>query len=802
MIESKEQVGMYLLGPITEAWGRRIEAGKQARQAWMTVANMCDKFFRGDSNFMWKDDFRKEFMPGMSGSNFQITLNKAFELVAIFGPTLFWQYPHRKVQSYRPPDETIIAQILGQGDEQTMQAISAQSQQDQLVREGRNSLMELYLNWSQREQPGGLAGEAEHAITEALVKGRGLLWTEAYSFPGDPAVFTGSFFDSVENLIIDPDCKDPQLRDCMWIARRHVNPIWQVERMFGYPRGYLSTYGTRSSAEYQVREEPDGVRDEQQTFDRIEWYEIWSRGGIGGRIKGVDFDTVTHLEDVAGDFAYICYSPKVKHPLNLRPDDIYEGDDDSVREKVSWRTANFGVKFECWRDGRWPVEILDFYPQPRSAWPIPPIAPGLGELIGLNILTSAFIEQAWENRKQIISVLKEASDDVENALKSTSNPAIIKISRQTTSSIRDLIQFLDRPKMNTDMLKAIDYLSELFDKRTGLSEIMYAMSSTQARVAADVRSKEEKASIRPEKMSRDVAEWMSNVSGSEMILAALHVKGESLRPLLGDAGGMLWDMLVGTLSEQQIMREMTAFVEANDVRRPNRERDISNLQTLAQTIIPVLAEAATGGQPEPFNAFVKRLGDTMEMNLSDMRLEAPQADPEVADLQKAQLQADVQKTSAEAQAKMADVELKSAEAGMEQQKAMMEMQLKAQQAQAAAQIQMQKAQIDAQVKQQKSQLDIAVKQQQAQVKNMTASQQHQLKLLQTAQGFRQETTLKEQSHTQDLIHKAESHSQDMRLKEETSEQDLEIRKEQSKVEVEMKKAQAKAAASAKPKVSK
>jgi hypothetical protein len=49
-------------------------------------------------------------------------------------------------------------------------------------------LLEMYLNYTPTEQPGGgLATHASDAITEALVKGRGCLWPRPYFMPGSPA---------------------------------------------------------------------------------------------------------------------------------------------------------------------------------------------------------------------------------------------------------------------------------------------------------------------------------------------------------------------------------------------------------------------------------------------------------------------------------------------------------------------------------------------------------------------------------------------------------------------------------------
>jgi hypothetical protein len=48
--------------------------------------------------FMWQTDFLKKYVGEMVSPRFKITIAKAFELVALFGPTLYWRNPTRLVK--------------------------------------------------------------------------------------------------------------------------------------------------------------------------------------------------------------------------------------------------------------------------------------------------------------------------------------------------------------------------------------------------------------------------------------------------------------------------------------------------------------------------------------------------------------------------------------------------------------------------------------------------------------------------------------------------------------------------------
>lgn len=659
VILKDKTIAKNFLGNAVSFWKGRIEAARTAKAPFNKIAETCYSFYKKSSGFMWEPEFKKKYLDRVERPKFTVTIQKAFELVALFGPYLFWKYPHRKVTSRKSmefPPELFMnpANPMWEVEYGAMQQLQ---QQEDLFSKYRSMLMETYLNYSQREQPGGLARDAQFAIHDALIKGRGCLWVEKYSFPGDSRVLTGAFYDSVDNLLIDPDCKDPGLKTAKYIIRKHISTYWDLERRFNLPKDSLKNSGGASSHEANVsniQARKGQTRGKQGTAnDLIVWYEVFSKMGIG--TKDSSFESVAlhdEFEDEIGDFVYVCIAENVDHPLNLTPDGLLE-DAEEVLDMVSWPCP-------CYSDHRWPVGFLDFYPDPDGCWPIAPLGPALGELIAMNIILSSFLENAYENRKQIIAVMEHAKDSVTSALKGTETPAIVTIREDIHKSITDCISFMNRPEMNNDPLKAMDYLSQSFDKRTGLSEFMYAMSSTQSRSATDIRSKEEKSSIRPEKMSNDVADWISEVSQIEKFMAALYVRGEDIESLIGPMGAILWDRLISSEPVDAVAREMTASVFASDIRKPNKARDSENIGTAATWMLPVYQQYATiTGDSNPINGFIRSLGDAIEMPIEQWEMgewvpqppdpQAIQQQQELMGMEMALKEADVRKRQAEAE---------------------------------------------------------------------------------------------------------------------------------------------------------
>jgi hypothetical protein len=651
MEPTTEQLQQYLLGPMVSQWYARIAAAEKSKERFSVMAKLCRQFLGSSAKAMWEDAFRKEFYPQVTQPQFMVSLNKAFELVAIIGPSLYWQNPSREVRSSDMPDQTGIAQMLGVMDEQMLQQIDQAQQAKRGERQLRNSLATVVLESLAKNHPGGIKTDNELIIQDALVTGRGCGWTETYSdrSTGEPQV--GTFYDPVDNLLVDPDAKDPAWRDVRWISRRHVEPAWVVERRFGYPPGYLQGRGTHISSEFVARyntAEPEG---KTMYLDQIEWYEIWSIGGVGARVTGVQAQLGQALDQLTGDYCYLAITRNLPHPLNLPPGLVNMGGAEQILEAMKWRTSKFGSVFELWRDRKWPVEVMDFYPVVGTCWPMAVLGPGIGSLLAMNILLVSHLQMSWDRRRDIIAVNGAYAEEVESAIKGENNPAVIKINAASNMGITDIVAFVQRPEVQGNLLEWIQYLDNQFQMATGLDDIHYGISQKQARVTSDVTARQTAANVRPDKMATDVHQFVVNTSTKELWLCALYKRGEQLRNLLGDWGSMAWDTLFGTLDFITLTKEVEVWIEATDMRRPNREKDMADLERLAPFWLPYLQEyGKMSGNSEPANAFVAKFAKAMEMrNVEDLFVGewTPPVDPAMQQMQQ-QLQAiETAKTQAE-----------------------------------------------------------------------------------------------------------------------------------------------------------
>jgi len=403
------------------------------------------------------------------------------------------------------------------------------------------------------------------------------------------------------------------------------------------------------------------------------------------------------------------------------------------------------------------------------------MAPGLGERIAMNVLLTSYIEVSWENRKQLIAVAKNAAQAVKDAVMSSKAVEYVEINTSAQQNIDQVVKMLERPPANRDILDALAMLSESFDKRTGLSEILYAMSSRQIRVAADANTRQENASIRPEKMARDVASWMSRIGANEMSMAATFVKGESLVHLLGPVGSRLWDTFVSNPDTTLMMREMMCTVEATEMMRPNRERDLANLQALSQYMLPPYQRyAEMTGDSGPLNGFLQSIGEAMDHDVSEWEMGPwqQQPDPQAQQMAMQAQQAELENTQADtvlkqsqaashmatAQGKQAEPMLKQMEFQFEQQQTMNEMQLR----QAEATLGMQQK-----------------------------AREHEMGLMMQAADHELSTEQRRADHLLGMVNSGTTHEQQLDQKQETHEQRLLQMQESEKLKLELMKKQAK-----------
>jgi hypothetical protein len=617
------------LRPIVGQWISKIRLGMDfKKRKFGDDAEECTKFFNGPYGFMYDMKRAREGESfAWSGDEeapaprpgFLMTVNKVAEMVQLFGPTMYHRNPVRQVNPRKPP--MLPIELFGDANDPRVQMYYQQlgqsvAQQNQ-VDAARAILLEHYLNYTPTALD--LKTESRWAVDEAIIKGMGLLWPEVYTPSGSPMQMFGSFYDTVDNLVIDPDVE--KLADAKWIARRCVHAVWEIEREYGLQPGSLKGNYESYQAQAIAEANPDGdyYRKRGLTNDLLVYWKVYSKMGMGGRLTGSTQEMKDILEGY-GDYCFLAIAEHTPYPLNLSTDVIQQSDDQAIMQRVGWPTP-------FWADDAWPFVPLVFHSVPRSVWPMSHLKPGLGELKFLNWVYSFVAGKIKTACRDFIAVAKSASEDVKTAITTGQDYTLIEIEK-VHGTISEVVQFLQHPEFNGDIWKVTEAITNNFEKRVGLNELMYGASPVQFRSAAEANVKQDQTKIRPDDMANTVEDWMTAVSRLEALGARWHLQPQDVQPVFGPVGAQWWAQFVTAGDPREFIHQLEYRIEAGSARKPNKDRDANNMQQAMQNLFqPLFQYAMQTGQVGPVNALLTAWAKSLDMEVTKFLLQPPPPPP-------------------------------------------------------------------------------------------------------------------------------------------------------------------------------
>lgn len=706
----------YPLYKLVKAWRNKIKLSKQDKKVkFQDEADECKKFFKGGrelSDLLWKGrtkdgggmvDSEIDAEEKIPAPKFRVVLNKAAELVQIFGPFIYHKNPTIVVEPKYPeiPPEILIGlippeQLQAMQQQHDMQAQMAAQQAEMMGQPAPEIppfdpmslfppetqadsqakliafLLQYYLDYIQREND--KKTEARLMVDEALVKGCSVLWTESFeSYPGAPSQ-VGSFWDTVDNLIGDPDAD--RMQDWTWCARRKQLPYWEWEEKFNLPAGSLKDKANKKShngeAEMSTKESFADDENRGQTNDLLECWEIFSKTGMGHKLAGVKDEELSGMLDEMGRYCYLVVSEKCNYFLNIpsdvleermtAPEKLGENEPDPMFDAVQW-------PIPFWADGQWPFTSIAFHEQTNCAWPVSHLSAGMGQLKALNWVITFMVNRLRVAMRTMVSTQKGVGEEVINRLFSGEDFTVLPIENALDPSgdVSKIVHFMQSPEMKADAWRVVELLSDSFDKATGLTETAYAMQGGM-RTAAEANVKQNAMNIRPDDMANKMEDTMSLVARKEAMAARWLLSGESIAPAMGQRCAQMWEQYVMTSDVDAVVREFHYRVEAGSARKPNKETQIANMNNAMQTMLPVLMQS---GSLQAADALIQDWCKAMDIEGEKYHLQPPPPpgpDPvaqQEAELEMQKTQADMQRDDQKHQAKMAET---SAKMQMAQQK--------------------------------------------------------------------------------------------------------------------------------------
>lgn len=652
-----------VLAPLVQDWLDRIDrAAKVRKTQFDDFANEAMQFFDSDGEFVW-ERLRKsidksasfgEAAAAVPFPSIRMNPNRVSEMVQVFGPVTYYQNHSRTVhpKTQDPQPIEMFGNPMDPMVQMQYQFLMQQQLQQNSVLEGRAKLLEQLLSSIPNET--NLLSVGRAVIQEAFIKGASWIAIEMETLPGGDRKMPCARQVDPFDVVVDPaKCWD----SVRWIARRRRMLYWEAEEFLGLPQDALKDkccdldgYTTTQEAEDARAGRSQGNEEK----DIFEFWEVFSKRGMGhkgGRAGRQLSKLVTDILESWGEYSYVCVAKGCDYILNI-PEDTFVQDvwtmqsviaapDGTIEEESPDLALNPGYNPEqlfvstqwpipFWVDRMWPLRCIGFLEKPQHLYPISLLKPGISYLRFLHFAYSYLATRTAVSSSAIVALAKEGEESLKaKLLEGAGNTFnVMEISKVTGVSLKELVEVFTLPSIDPAMLAVIDKVEVAFDKSTGLSELLFGISSRADRSAAESNNKQGNIQIRVDDFSRAVDTAFGDIARMQAMAARWFMDRNDVAPYLGPIGSAIWASQIMTSDLEQVAREYEFQVADGSSRRPNKETRVEQLNQALQVLGPILQSwAFNTGQVDPLNALLSDWGKENQVEKIENYLLVPPPPP-------------------------------------------------------------------------------------------------------------------------------------------------------------------------------
>ena len=563
--------------------------------------------------------------------------NLAADFLAAMLPYVYHKDPDRLVD----PDAPLVSNTLLEALPQLQEWQNRAQQRDRVL----VPLMQWFLEWLPRQY--GLYNEGLLAVQEALVKGRGMLWGQLWESPFGK--LPGSFYDSVDRLLIDSDSKT--WREAGFIIHERWAPVYRIADIFELDRQKLRGMWSSGAQQAAMKAKWGGNRPVGDTTqsDMACYYEVWSRIGPGHKLLGApqEWEEVMEVLDGAGDHCYLAIMDGVDFPLNIDPDKLVLKSEGEARSAEFLSSLEWPIKTYENRQNPWPCARLDFLPDTESPWARPPLESSKPLLKFLDHIYSFVLQSCRDGSRTIIVTNAALDSAVKDALEKGLHNVIIDLAGTAPvgSELKKLVDFIQFPPMHADLWRVIPLAENAFREASGMTpELFGAQPDSVDRSATATNAREGHLVSKPNYFAGCVETFMSEVAAMEgcmtrqldpATIALIYNDGTLIDPVtrgfkvddttagqpvigpLVDA----WIQYVHTTDPAVAASQISYTVKAGTGRPRNRQ---GKLQVVGEAMRLFIQQnfqyGVTTGNFGPYRALQRMYGEAVEEPLDDALL--------------------------------------------------------------------------------------------------------------------------------------------------------------------------------------
>lgn len=430
----------------------------------------------------------------------------------------------------------------------------------------RNELMEAYLNFTPEETD--LYGESVRAINQSQIYGAGVMWTGFNERKG----LVQSSYDSIENLLVDPDAST--WNEVNWVARKREHSRWKLIEEYPQAKQIIAALQPSKNSKSQVG----------KPSDLVCYYEIWMRVGlhhyIDGGLRSVD-DQGNPIQFTDAPRKYVI------------------SDDGKVLAETTWEIPYF-------MDDMWPCELVSYIEDKDSIWPVSPMRAGLPFQRALNWLYVFYMTKIRFCSRSLFAIMDysdtDLSGDAKKALELWNDLPFISI--RTTDGQRKLNEVFQQlnldPKLD-DFERAHAIIKREFQEHTGVYDILhYGEGETQDRSATTTQFKDKTSKTRINFRLDRVIKWQSRLSRKEAQAARFLQTSEQIDVILGPGSGVVWGQIMPPspnadathIDFRQWLLETDYSIVSTSMRRHDYETKVDALKEMMNQVTSVQLQSA------------------------------------------------------------------------------------------------------------------------------------------------------------------------------------------------------------------
>ena len=124
--------------------------------------------------------------------------------------------------------------------------------------------------------------------------------------------------------------------------------------------------------------------------------------------------------------------------------------------------------------------------------------------------------------RDFLVLKKGLAEEIKNTILHGTDYELVEI-QEEYEDIKQVCQFLQHPAFNGDIWKVLQAVEQNFEKRAGLTELMYGQTAAQSRSSADAQIKSDQLRVRPDDMSNKVEDAMTAAARMEAFAARWHL---------------------------------------------------------------------------------------------------------------------------------------------------------------------------------------------------------------------------------------------------------------------------------------